>query len=256
MYDVTLGCDCDHKILDEILELDGISPNYFSQLKFQCNLNKENMIIREYNATENKLDFDPAIDGITDFIVSSDRRTIQFNTMFYDPGVNFVDGTTTLIPLRQYLASYIVDSEVHCPKCLGTKKQNDINFDEIGSLKIVNGIERVKQIILKAILTTRGNNVFDADYGSSLNESIGQQALPITILRIQQSIQDCINRLIDSQGQQADITPDDEIILGLEDLQVSANISDPRRYDIKLVVLVGTYEKISVNLDNISLGVS
>jgi len=257
MEDIQLGTVCDHRVLDEILTLNGITPNYFSELKFKCSLDRGSIIIREFNATENKIDFEPAIDGITDYNIDpTGKQLIQFNTLFYTPGVNFVDGTTTLIPLRQYLATYVVNSEDDCPKCLGTKKQNDINYDELGSLKVVSGVERVKQIIIKAVLTNRGTNVFDGDYGSSLNQSIGQQALPIAILRIQQSVQDCINRLIDSQSQNSDITPDDEIILGLDDLQVVFDTTDPRKVNITMVIVIGTYEKITVNLENIDIGVS
>jgi len=254
VLDLRLGSDCDHRVVDEVLVLQGISPNFFCDLAYPCNLNKDSMIIREYNATENKVDFNPDVDGLTDYVIDSvGKQRIYFNQLFYTPGVNFVDGTTTLIPLREYLATYIVESEEFCPKDCGSKKQNDISFDEIGRLKDVESLPRVKQAVIKALLTTRGNNPDQPDYGSTLYDSVGKELLPLSYLRIQQTIQDTVARLIESQSENADISPDDEVILGLDDMQITETDTDPRKVLIKLVILVGTYEKVPIEF-NVDLG--
>jgi phage baseplate assembly protein W len=136
---------------------------------------------------------------------------------------------------------------------LGTKKVNDINFDQIGRLSEVSSTGKVKQMIIKALLTSRGNNPDQPNYGSTLQDAIGQQFLPTAFIQIQQTIQDTINRLIDIQNENIDITPPDELILGLDDLQVDPDSTDPRKVNVKLTVVVGDYEKLTIPL-NINLG--
>ena len=244
--DVFIGRVCDHKIVDETLALNGLSPYYYSDLRFPTNLNVQQIEVREFFTTEANQHYVYNLDGITDFKLIGDQR-LEFNETLFAPGVNYVEGSTSVIPNRIYLANYIVPLAV-CPKCLSAKSFRDIGFNQVGQLAEVTSTDRVRQNVSKALLTVIGNNVFNPDYGSTLSFAIGEKLTPTIFFKLQQSIINAIQGLIEIQAQEVDTLPADEILLGLNNLSIDIDQIDPRLINIVIDVLVGTFDSVTTNL--------
>jgi len=244
--DVQIGRVCDHRITDETLTLNGLSPYYYSDLRFPTNLNAQQIEVREFFTTESNQHYVYILDGITDFKLIGDQR-LEFNELLFAPGVNFVEGSTFVIPNRIYLANYIAPLAV-CPKCLSAKSFRDIGFNQMGQLAEVTSTNRVRQNVSKALLTVIGNNVFNPDYGSTLSFAIGEKLTPTIFFKLQQSIVNAIQGLIEIQAQEVDTLPADEILLGLNNLSIDIDQVDPRLINIVIDVLVGTFDSVTTNL--------
>jgi len=59
-----INFDCDHKIFDEILSIEGTTPNYFAYLKYPSNKSISDIQVREY-CTEHLTNYIYKRDGIT-----------------------------------------------------------------------------------------------------------------------------------------------------------------------------------------------
>jgi phage baseplate assembly protein W len=246
-FDLTLGRTCDHRIVDETLTLEGMTPYYYADLRFPSNKNKDEIQVREHYETEDNQHYVYLLDGITDFEMVNDGARLLFNQTDFAPGVNYVEGSTFVIPNRIYLGSYI-STILDCPKCLGVKVLKDIGFNRVGLLSNVRGIERVRQNVSKVLLTVIGNNIFNPNYGSTLSSAIGEKLTPTIFFKLQQTVVNAIQGLIEIQAQEVDTLPADEIILGLNNLNINVNEQDPRLVDIVIEVLVGTFQPVATNL--------
>ena len=71
-----LSVPCDHKIFDEILEVDGLTPNFYAYTQFDINVNKTLTFIRDYNSTEPLDIIYPNINGITNYAFSFQRTNL------------------------------------------------------------------------------------------------------------------------------------------------------------------------------------
>lgn len=244
--DIQIGRVCDHRITDETLALNGMSPFYYSDLRFPTNLNVQQIQVREFFATEADSSYVYFLDGITDFKLIGAQR-LEFNETLFEPGVNYVEGSTFVIPNRIYLASYTAPLAV-CPKCLSQKSFRDIGFDQVGQLATITSTDRVRQNVSKALLTVIGSNVFNPDYGSTLSFAIGEKLTPTIFFKLQQSIVNAIQGLIEIQAQEVDTLPADEILLGLNNIAIDIDPVDPRLINIVIEVLVGTFDSVTTNL--------
>lgn len=244
--DIQIGRVCDHRITDETLALDGLSPYYYSDLRFPTNLNTQQIEVREFFTTEANQHYVYNLDGITDFKLIGAQR-LEFNQTLFAPSVNYVEGSTFVVPNRIYLASYITPL-VECPKCLSKKDFRDVGFDQMGNLALVTSTDRVRQNISKTLLTVIGNNVFNPDYGSTLSFAIGEKLTPTIFFKLQQSIVNAIQGLIEIQAQEVDTLPADEIVLGLNNIEIDIDQVDPRLINIVISVLVGTFDSVTTNL--------
>lgn len=246
-FDLTLGRACDHRIVDETLTLQGMTPYYYADLRFPSNKNKDEIQVREHYATEDDQHYVYVLDGITDFEMINNGQRLLFNQMDFAPGVNYVEGSTFVIPNRIYVASYIC-TILDCPKCLSSKFLRDVGFDQMGHLTSVRGVNRVRQNVSKIIMTVIGNNIFNPDYGSTLSAAIGEKLTPTIFFKLQQTVVTAIQALIEIQAQEVDTLPADEIILGLNNINIGVNEVDPRLVDIVIEVLVGTFQPVTTNL--------
>jgi len=246
-FDLTLGRVCDHRIVDETLILQGLTPYYYTDLRFPSNKNKNEVQVREHYETEDNQNYVYTLDGITDFALVNNGQRLNFNQMNFTPGVNYVEGSTFVVPNRIYMGSYIT-TILDCPKCLSSKALNDIGFNQVGQLSNVRGINRVRQNVSKVLLTVIGNNVFNPNYGSTLSSAIGEKLTPTIFFKLQQTVVNAIQGLIEIQAQEVDTLPADEIILGLNNININVNEQDPRLVDIVIEVLVGTFQPVTTNL--------
>jgi phage baseplate assembly protein W len=251
-YDFLIGAVCDHHILNETLELEGLSPFYTADLRFGSNLNYNEIEVREFYATNNDPEYQFFTDGITDFILFNNGESLRFNNLLFAPGVNFVEGSTFVIPERIYLANYITTTQ-NCPKCLGTVQQNDVPLDSTGDIVIVEGNSYARQAVEKIILTIRGNNQFQPDYGSALSGSVGQKFTTAIFFKIQQTVQDAVQSLIEIQSQNLDQLTPDQVVLGLNNLAVNQDSVDPRNLVITLTITLGDFTTVKSRF-NMKLG--
>lgn len=247
---------CDHKIFDETLTLQGTSPNYFSILTHVANGNTDAIEIREFSETNGLTNYLYLLNGMTNWSLSSDGRQINFNSLGLGGGgtgaASFVDGSTMIQPPKVYMATYYA-LDTSCPLHgpVGRNQspiQKDIHINNQGRFSVVTGKDKVRQMVLKALLTVLGANTFRNEYGSWISNMVGQKFSLLTQFNVQQSVQDTVDLLIQQQQLQPYI-PLDETILRVSSLSIVMDeTSDPKRriMQVSLVVMVGTYEEVDI----------
>lgn len=246
MEDLLLSNTCNHVIYDEELDLLPITgtSQYYADFKYQAS--GDIVRVREWNETEGLTLFNWVTDGVTDFTATSSR--ITFNTGYpILAGFRHADGATLNYPQNQYLATYTVPL-ASCPKCYGDKTVHDIAFDNVGKLRVIDGKNKVSQLLIKALLTEKGKNSDHPEYGSILATMVGKKMTAFTIVQLQQSIQSCISQLMSYQAGYIDDLPADEIILGISNMTIEPDSNDSRILNIIIYVTTGVYETIRTNL--------
>ena len=241
-----LSVPCDHKIFDEILEVDGLTPNFYAYTQFDINVNKTLTFIRDYNSTEPLDIIYPNINGITNYAFSfTNTKLILFGSDSVTAGMNYPDGNPDIVPRNEILIDYatLIDG---CPKCRGTGKVNDVFYEPTGDLAIVEGTNKLVQQVLKALMTNLGDNIYDPLYGSGLQSLVGEQLSIYTSIRLQQYVQDCIFHLQQLQQSQS-LTPE-ETILRINDIGVTVDQQDPSKVNIIIVITNGSYQEVPINL--------
>jgi phage baseplate assembly protein W len=118
---------------------------------------------------------------------------------------------------------------------------NDLALNPDGSVQTVRDNEKLKQDILKAILTARGSNRFHQWYGSTVSERAIGRVLEESQLdaEVQVSIQETLSTLMALQTAQARIqyVSPGETLAGLADVVVAKDSTDPRQWSITVVAL-------------------
>lgn len=234
---------CDHKLYDEILTIEGTSPSFFVHTKHDTTRNKKTTFIREYNIVEKQTTVVQSRDGITNYLFNSSDATLI--TFPFDITTNSVDGREGIVPGKIYLIDYVTTPE-NCPKCLNTNVVKDITYDSGGRLLTVTGEEKLKQTVLKAVLTKLGANLYDENYGGGVHRLIGEKINIFTSIRLQQIIQDAVNHLIEIQSTE-DLT-DAEKIHRINDIGVTQDVVDPTIFNISIIITNGNWSEVSVNL--------
>lgn len=133
------------------------------------------------------------------------------------------------------------------------KIQNgDLVFTKEGTLDLVSNNEKLRQDIIKILLTKLGENKYHPTYGSEIGAlKIGMVAdQELLELDLQSSVRDAVNKLISlqkSQSRKQFLTPG-ERILSLVDSSVQRDTEDPRLYNIFLTVQTGALTAITESL--------
>jgi hypothetical protein len=120
-------------------------------------------------------------------------------------------------------------------------KNGDLVLDSSGSLVSVSGNNKIRQDIVKILLTKPGDNRFHSSYGSNLGLlKVGNVTdESILELELKRSTEDAIKYLIflqknQSRGQVLSLS---EIILDIANISVERDSADPRLYNIYISVL-------------------
>jgi hypothetical protein len=120
-------------------------------------------------------------------------------------------------------------------------KNGDLVLDSSGSLVSVSGNNKIRQDIVKILLTKPGDNRFHSSYGSNLGLlKVGNVTdESILELELKRSAEDAIKYLIflqknQSRGQVLSLS---EIILDIANISVERDSADPRLYNIYISVL-------------------
>lgn len=170
--------------------------------------------------------------GITNYEFMSDTE-IVFGTIQGDDTISKIDITPGRIPEQIILIDYNA-KEATCPICSGSKITQDINFNGTGEVMTTEGHEKIVERVLKALLTPFGESAEDIAFGSALDSLIGTE-MDVTIsATIQKHVYDTINYLIKLQHG-VDLN-EDEIITGVERIDINQDKTNPAKLNITVVV--------------------
>lgn len=120
-------------------------------------------------------------------------------------------------------------------------EKGDVKINADGSMKTVSGNSKLRQDILKILLTGLGDNKFHPKYGSHIGAlQIGHYAdNKLVSLDLEASARSAIKNLMSlqrSQSRRQTLNPG-EIIVDILDISVARDEVDPRLYNIFLSVL-------------------
>jgi hypothetical protein len=243
MEDLSFFASCDHKVM-EILDVQGSSPNFFAELEYESNRNIQGTRILEVTEVDGLCFFGMVDVGITNFYFETNKKII-FGPNPIDAGTQFPDPDADYVPLKQYFCQY-TSKEDECPKCKGDKRTFDISYDSASRLKTIEGHEKIKQQLLKVLMTLQGTNLFDSDYGAGLPNLVGEKVDQYLAARVQFTIMDAINHLMRLQNENS--LPDEERIVSISNIDVVSDKYDPRNLIIKVTVLSGDYKEIDSSI--------
>lgn len=116
----------------------------------------------------------------------------------------------------------------------------DISIGSNGDLNTVYDNDKLKQDIIKILLTKMGENRFHSSYGSKVGAlEIGYVAdKELVELDLKSSVEDAIRYLMRAQQNQQQrqyLTPG-EVIAGIKDIKAERDRLDPRMYNIYVSV--------------------
>ena len=133
-----------------------------------------------------------------------------------------------------------------------TLERGDIKIVSGGALGLVSGNAKLRQDIIKILLTELGDNKFHPKYGSYIGSlQIGHQAENKLIsLDLESSARTAIKNLMSLQRSQArrqSLTPG-ELIIKIIDVSVARDDVDPRLYNIFVSVLTQELTEVRDNI--------
>lgn len=237
MWDLKLNNNCNHRIINELLDIKGSYPNYYAILKRPVYGDNLKVTILDQN---NLFIVNPTK---ISYNLSSDRKTLIFNISNID-----VDVREEVYPINTYYATYITNHE-NCPKCIyGSNTTNDIYINVLGRPILTSDFQLLVQKIKKILITALKSNVFDEDYGSELPNLIGKPKTVLTLLKAQSTIQDAINYIKTQQANNYEILSDNEKLLKIDNFQVMPS-NDPK-------LLKFSFEIYNLAGENVNIGVS
>lgn len=117
----------------------------------------------------------------------------------------------------------------------------DIAISSTGDAEIVFDNAKLKQDIVKILLTRLGDNKYHPNYGSEVGAlQIGHVAdIELLELDLQSSAEEAIRKIISLQRKQAkrqNLSPA-EVIVDIVDVSVARDVNDPRAWNIFISVL-------------------
>jgi phage baseplate assembly protein W len=127
-------------------------------------------------------------------------------------------------------------------------ENGDLKINADGTLSTVTGNSKLRQDILKILLTDLGDNKFHPKYGSHVGKlQIGTHAdEKIASLDIESSARAALRNLMSlqrSQSRRQALTPG-EIIIDILNLEVTRDKVDPRLYNIFVSVLTQSLDRV------------
>ncbi len=133
-------------------------------------------------------------------------------------------------------------------------KNGDIDINKSGSLSVVSDNEKLRQDIVKILLTKLGENKYHAYYGSSLG-ALEVGGVPDRLLieddltRLTEEAITVLMRLQSNQMKRQFVSPA-EAIVDIVSVNVSRDPSDPRGYSVAISVLT---RKLTVIEETVSV---
>lgn len=212
MFDLKLTNQCNHRIINEKLTIKGEYPNYYAILKSPAVGNNHQIKI----VNQNNL-FKQHPDLINYQLNNENYKYIYFNL---DENIIDVDVRKEVYPKNSYYATYYTNMQ-HCNKCImHSNLSNDITFDVIGRLEIIDGKPFIVQKFKKNLITEKGKNIFNNEYGSDLVKYIGKTKTALAILMCQNTIKDSVNFIKKQQINYSEILDNEQKLLKIDDFQI------------------------------------
>ena len=127
-------------------------------------------------------------------------------------------------------------------------ENGDLKIDANGTVSKVTGNEKLRQDLLKILLTPLGDNKYHSKYGSHAGKlQIGSHAdEKLVSLDITSSARSAIRNLMSlqrAQSKKQSLSPG-EIIIDILNLEVARDKVDPRLYNIFVSVLTQELDKV------------
>ena len=128
-------------------------------------------------------------------------------------------------------------------------KNGDIVISRSGDIGVVLDNEKIRQDVVKILLTKLGENKYHAYYGSSLGAlEIGgvpdREIVEGDLLRMTEESMAVLMRLQSSQAKSQYISPG-EAIVDVLDVGISRDPSDPRSYSVSVTVLTRKLTRVT-----------
>ena len=124
----------------------------------------------------------------------------------------------------------------------------DLVLNSSGQPDVVTGNNKIRQDILKILLTEEGENIYHQGYGSSVGSlniggTLDQQ---FTEKSMQTSVSNSIKKLISLQRFQSrtQFLSPSEVIVSIKDIQVYRDELDPRMWSIFVSVITQELEEV------------
>ena len=210
VFDLKLNNICNHRIINEKLTIQGYYPNYYAILKSPAISNNHQIKIVDQN---NLFKAKPTL--INYQLNNENFKYIYFNLDNID-----VDVRKEIYPQNTYYATYYTNAQ-HCNKCImHSNYSNDINFNIIGRLEIINGKPFLVQKFKKNLITEKGKNIFNSEYGSDLIKYIGKTKTALAVLMCQNTIKDSANFIKNQQINYSEILDNNQKLLKIDDFQI------------------------------------
>lgn len=126
--------------------------------------------------------------------------------------------------------------------------EGDIHLDRLHSLVSLEGTTKLAQGIFKIVLTPKGSNAQDPDYGTSLSASVGGKMDSERFAEIQAEIVDALihYNLINNDNPNSD-----EVIQTIETVRVVQDLDDPRAVRIQIAVTTESGKTVSVQVPQV-----
>lgn len=240
MFDFKFHNVCNHRIINEVLSIQGEYPNYYAQLKRKAVGNNSQIIIKDQNNIFLSNEDSPINIKYT---LGNDFKTLCFNL---NNNIQ-VDARSEIYPINIYYATYFTNQD-ECPKCMmspGTT--NDFYLDVLGKPNITYGFQLLIQKFKKALITQLKSNVFDENYGSDLVDLIGKPKTALIVLLAQQTIYNVVDYIKAEQSQNYALIDDEEKLLKIDNFQINPTTTP------KLISF--TFELYNVNNENSSINI-
>jgi hypothetical protein len=189
-----------------------------------------------------------ALIGINDYIFVNET-TILFG-LTPAPGKRQIDVTEGKIPAEKYLIDYTANP-AGCCRCGGTGIVRDINIDNVGKAVYVTGKSKIKQRIIKCLLTTLGTSPYDVRFGSELQNLVGQSITDEIKITLQKTIVQAVTYLIQNQPAEYEDAEAIDCIKGITigTLNGADAIGSETVLLVKVVVISRAGETIDCSID-------
>jgi phage baseplate assembly protein W len=231
----------------EDIDIKPISGRFYADLEYTANPAKKLCYLNSYY-TPNQKDFCSLKGGATDWEFDLvGKKRIYINVQMVDRVV-FPRIGEGILPKPRFLFTYPTYVNM-CPKCSTSSpvgKVYDAGFDPIGRLNVVYGSNKVKQHLLKILLTPLGTNLHDLDYGAETSVALGTKFVSYASASLQRSIHNAVMHLKEIQVQNN--LPADETIDSIVKLVAVPNPNSPDTANIIVRVTTVAGEEVEAGV--------
>ena len=127
----------------------------------------------------------------------------------------------------------------------------DLDIANSGDLRVVENNEKLRQDVLKALITPAGGNKLHQWYGSNVSDALIGNIfdLDFAISAASEQIRSCLENLQMVQRQQSkdqNVTAT-ESILTIKDIYINSNPKDERQIEVKVTIITGALTEMPIN---------